>query len=261
VHTACPIGGGAEVACNDDFGGTLQSQVNFQGVANTLYYVRVASFGGGAQGNLAITATLDRFWQNDVCEFSFGPLGPGNWTYDSCASTFDGPRELLCGSFAGTVFFADFWNDIVAPSNGTFTVNTFGTGYDTMLAAYVECPTGPDQALACNDDFGNLQSQIDFAATAGATYKLRTGGYNGQRGPGLLNIFFTPDAPSCDSIDFNNDGLFPDDADLVDFLNVLAGGSCSNDPFCNDIDFNNDGLFPDDTDLVTYLTVLAGGDC
>jgi hypothetical protein len=67
--------------------------------------------------------------------------------------------------------------------------------------------------------------------------------------------------PACDSIDFNADGLFPDDSDLVDFLSVLAGGPCSNDPDCSDIDFNNDNLFPDDSDLVSFLRVLAGGDC
>jgi hypothetical protein len=31
----------------------------------------------------------------------------------------------------------------------------------------------------------------------------------------------------CDDIDFNNDGLFPDDSDLISFLSVLAGGACS----------------------------------
>jgi hypothetical protein len=66
---------------------------------------------------------------------------------------------------------------------------------------------------------------------------------------------------NCDSIDFNADGLFPDDQDLVDFLSVLAGGPCTNDPNCNDIDFNNDGLFPDDSDLVIFLQVLAGQPC
>jgi hypothetical protein len=30
----------------------------------------------------------------------------------------------------------------------------------------------------------------------------------------------------CDPIDFNNNGVFPEDQDLVDFLNVLAGGEC-----------------------------------
>jgi hypothetical protein len=72
-----------------------------------------------------------------------------------------------------------------------------------------------------------------------------------------------PTCSPCDDIDFNNDGLFPDDADLIDFLNVLAGAACSTDPSpgCNDIDFNNDGLFPDDADLLAFLGVLAGQDC
>jgi hypothetical protein len=32
--------------------------------------------------------------------------------------------------------------------------------------------------------------------------------------------------PACDSIDFNNDGIFPDDQDVVAFFRVLAGGQC-----------------------------------
>ncbi len=64
----------------------------------------------------------------------------------------------------------------------------------------------------------------------------------------------------CDTIDFNGDGLFPDDADLIDYLTVLAGGTCST-VLCSDIDYNNDGLFPDDRDLIAFLTVLAGGSC
>jgi hypothetical protein len=67
-------------------------------------------------------------------------------------------------------------------------------------------------------------------------------------------------ASCCDSIDFNGDGLFPDDTDLIDLLTVLAGGVCSTGT-CGDIDFNNDGLFPDDTDLLAFLSVLAGGAC
>jgi hypothetical protein len=66
--------------------------------------------------------------------------------------------------------------------------------------------------------------------------------------------------PTCNTIDFNGDSLFPDDSDLIDLLSVLAGGPCSTNS-CGSIDFNNDGLFPDDTDLVAFLRVLAGGDC
>lgn len=66
--------------------------------------------------------------------------------------------------------------------------------------------------------------------------------------------------PLCDSTDFNRNGFFPEDQDLIDLLSVLAGGPCSTGT-CNDIDFNNDGLFPSDDDLIAYLRVLAGGPC
>ena len=64
----------------------------------------------------------------------------------------------------------------------------------------------------------------------------------------------------CDSIDFNGDGLFPDNQDLEDFLSVFGGGSCSTGT-CGDIDFNNDGLFPDNADLEAFFSVFGGGNC
>ncbi len=68
-------------------------------------------------------------------------------------------------------------------------------------------------------------------------------------------------SPACDSIDYNNDGLFPDTADIADFLTVFGGGACSNDPNCGDIDYNNDGLFPDTVDIDALLSVFSGGPC
>ncbi len=68
----------------------------------------------------------------------------------------------------------------------------------------------------------------------------------------------------CDGIDFNNNGVFPEDQDVVDFFNVLAGGNPSTcDPIqgCNDIDFNNNQVFPEDQDVIDFFNVLAGGTC
>jgi hypothetical protein len=62
----------------------------------------------------------------------------------------------------------------------------------------------------------------------------------------------------CDDIDFNNNGVYPEDQDMLDFLNVLAGAACSE---CHDIDFNNNGVFPEDQDVVDFFNVLAGGGC
>jgi hypothetical protein len=63
---------------------------------------------------------------------------------------------------------------------------------------------------------------------------------------------------SCDSIDFNQNGVFPEDQDVVDFFDVLAGGTCG---ACADIDFNNNGVFPEDQDVIDFFNVLAGGGC
>ncbi|HLP85313.1 MAG TPA: hypothetical protein VK157_13270 [Phycisphaerales bacterium] len=62
----------------------------------------------------------------------------------------------------------------------------------------------------------------------------------------------------CDTIDFNNNSVFPEDQDVIDFFNVLAGSDC---PACNDIDFNNNGVFPEDQDVIDFFNVLAGGEC
>ncbi len=77
------------------------------------------------------------------------------------------------------------------------------------------------------------------------------------------NVFFAVSSafafvPVCDSIDFNGNGVFPEDQDVTDFFRVLAGEPCG---ACADIDFNNDGVFPDDRDVTAFLTVLAGGGC
>lgn len=56
-------------------------------------------------------------------------------------------------------------------------------------------------------------------------------------------------------IDFNNDGLFPSDEDLITFLAVFAGQECFS---CGSIDINGDGLFPSDEDVLAFLQALAG---
>jgi hypothetical protein len=74
-------------------------------------------------------------------------------------------------------------------------------------------------------------------------------------------IYVQPQPRRCDSIDFNNDCIFPDSADAIAFLDAFVGLPCAGPFSCNDIDFNNDGVFPDNVDLVTFLTVFAGGPC
>jgi hypothetical protein len=72
------------------------------------------------------------------------------------------------------------------------------------------------------------------------------------------NVTIGTPGPACDSIDFNQNEVFPEDQDVIDFFTVLAGGECA---ACNDIDFNNNGVFPEDQDVIDFFAVLAGGTC
>lgn len=64
----------------------------------------------------------------------------------------------------------------------------------------------------------------------------------------------------CDSIDFNRNQVFPEDQDVIDFFNVLAGGPCPYPDPC-DIDINNNDVYPEDQDVIDFFNLLAGGTC
>jgi hypothetical protein len=62
-------------------------------------------------------------------------------------------------------------------------------------------------------------------------------------------------------IDFNNNGVFPEEQDVVDFLNALAGGVCAGTSIrpCDSIDINANDVYPEDADVIAFFTNLAGG--
>ncbi len=64
----------------------------------------------------------------------------------------------------------------------------------------------------------------------------------------------------CTDIDFNNNRVYPEDQDVIDFFNVLAGAPCDF-PACDTIDFNRNAVFPEDQDVIDFFTVLSGGAC
>ncbi len=78
---------------------------------------------------------------------------------------------------------------------------------------------------------------------------LRTGGVS------LVVMAALPQ--TCDSMDFNRNGVYPEDQDVIDFFDVFAGSFCGT---CGDLDFNND-FVSNDQDVMDFLGVLAGSAC
>lgn len=158
---------------------------------------------------------------NDNCANAI-EITDGKYFYSNRGATTDGPREpIQCGDESinprkqpeadrGAEFgpfrlmASDIWYCYTATCDGAAFVNTCGSDYDTVLAAYdagagaaCVCPTGAS-AIACNDDHqgdlcpSSLDSAIIFPVISGRRYLIRVGGYNGRQGDGVLSISCQP---------------------------------------------------------------------
>jgi hypothetical protein len=150
---------------------------------------------------------------NDSCSSpAIAVDGPNAW--DNTGATLDGPQP--CGLIG-----SDVWYSYTASGTGNTTA-TFcgGTTADTVMAVYNTpgtCPLSTD-LIVCDDDSGcGLQSTVQWATTAGTTYMIQAGGFNGAQGTGTLTI--TPPGPPITNDDCSSPtvlvggGPFPVDND------------------------------------------------
>ncbi|HEU4412788.1 MAG TPA: LamG-like jellyroll fold domain-containing protein [Polyangiaceae bacterium] len=94
---------------------------------------------------------------------------------------------VCASSNAGDLAY--YWT---APSSGTFTFTTTGSGFDTVLQAL---DAGQTQSLGCNDDAnGTLQSSLSLALSAGQKITIIVDGYSSSCGSFALNI--SPSVPT-----------------------------------------------------------------
>src|SRR5262249_6399833 len=144
---------------------------------------------------------------NDRCSGAIA-LQNGVMRVDSTAyATSTGDPAPTCVSSFGN----GLWYTVTPTANGTLTLSTCGSNFDTVLQAY----TGSCNALApvpqgCNDDNGPscsaTQASLSFTATTGVTYHILAGGYGSATGNLHMLAQLTPTSPvQSASYDFNSD--------------------------------------------------------
>src|SRR3954468_16657002 len=78
---------------------------------------------------------------------------------------------------------ASVWFAWIAPDSGTATFDTFGSSFDTLLAAYSGTDLTNLVQKAANDDAGGgFQSRINFSAERGQTYFIAVDGFQADQG-------------------------------------------------------------------------------
>ncbi len=112
------------------------------------------------------------------------------------ATPFTASQEMWAASVAtddptypctGLPHYRTVWYRFVAPTDGTLSVNTFGSGYDTVLAVWTGA-RGNLSNVVCNDDAaGVLQSEVTVQVLGGTTYFVEISGYSSSS-VGSLNL-------------------------------------------------------------------------
>src|SRR5439155_1348443 len=104
-------------------------------------------------------------------------------TGTTTGSTAGMTKEAGEPNHAGNAGGHSIWYRWTAPGGGTVTIDTFGSSFDTLLAAYTGTALTSLAVVASNDDAaGRLQSQISFTAVSGTTYSIAVDGYGGASG-------------------------------------------------------------------------------
>jgi hypothetical protein len=201
-------------------------------------------------GQMTITPDFSSVGSTEWEVTGYGPGGEVIGTAAVCCAS--GVYQNLCpqGSYANWVFYPPNWYFL-----GCITPSDFVLPNGNVLSGVTSLRFGPVTGAHLLSDISQLEILDDAPATTTTPLQV-----------GLIEVVTSAPvgAPTCDTIDFNNNGVFPEDQDVVDYFDTLAGGTpatCDAALGCQDIDFNNNGVFPEDQDAVDFFNVLAGGAC
>jgi hypothetical protein len=169
------------------FSQAIEIQVNSEGLQNVLARTKLAdAAASGLTANIGGSGVL---------------LGyNGTQIFDTTSALVDPNAPTICGVAPGPAY----WFAYQAPASGTMTINTVGSSFATLLAAFTYTGTLVSYAnlslVACDNNNGGTgsgSSSVQFPVTAGANYYIVVGGVGGARGPARLNYTLNAGQPAA----------------------------------------------------------------
>ena len=130
--------------------------------------------------------------------FAAGQLLSGP-TATATGTNVEATKETAEPNHNGNPGGKSVWYRWTAPADGNVVVDTFGSSFDTLLAAYTGTTVDGLHRLASNDDASGLQSRVRFPATAGTEYRIAVDGYYAAQGSITLRVALGS-APANDNL-------------------------------------------------------------
>jgi hypothetical protein len=188
----CDLKSNDVIACNDDAGGTYQSEITFSAAAGEQYLIEVGGYSNRTgQGVLSIYCEgTPGTSSNDDCENAHDIGDVKDLAFDTTEATFDGSGHCMTSP--------NLWYRYTAACTGQATISLCGSAYDTMLAVYKgeNCYPSSGSLMGCNDDACSWQSELTVDVIAGGVYLIEVGGYSNRTGQGVLSVSCEAQVPS-----------------------------------------------------------------
>ncbi len=192
VYTGATVGALNAVGADDDSGAGVASAVSFVAQTGTTYRIVVDGFSGDVGViALALVYAVDTAPVNDAFAARALLLGASDFVQ---GTNFNATAESGEPRHAGSGGGRSVWWSWTAPGTGPVVFDTFGSGFDTVLAVYTGGAVNALTLVASNDDdpgFDLLTSHVSFNAVAGVTYQIAVDGFDGDEGLVELLVEYT----------------------------------------------------------------------
>jgi hypothetical protein len=203
VYTGTNVGGLTLIANNPD-GADLVNRLSFVAAAGTTYRIAVDG-AGGASGTIFLNLRSpppvnDRFDQPTVISGTDMTLAGSN---EGAMLEPGEPAHTAAVDFPPR---SSIWWRWTAPFDGTVTVDTRGSAFDTFVAIYTGTVVSALTQIRSNDDEDYpaiLTSKTNFSCASGVEYSIAVGGF-GYQSTGSVMLHFTAVATPPSNNDFAN---------------------------------------------------------
>ena len=173
IYTGTTVNALTPVASNDDSGGGVQSKATFTATNGVVYRIAV-------DGKAAASGSVKLNWvqvpPNNNFAAATAPAGPNGTV---TGTNVGANKQTGEPNHAGLPGGKSVWYRWTAPAAGAVSFDTFGSGFDTVLAVYTGTTVGALTPVASNNDSGGPQSKVTFTAAAGVIYRIAVDGNGG----------------------------------------------------------------------------------
>jgi hypothetical protein len=190
VYIGSAVNGLVMVGQNDDADANHRtSRLTISATGGTTYRIAVDGY-NGAEG--AIELSVNPAWNNQFSR----PLQLSGFAGSAGGSTRGATREANEPLHAGVNGTNSIWYVWTAPTNGPFSFDTTGSGFDTLLAIYTGSAF-PLTLVAENDNISpsNTASRVVFNAVSNTTYRIAVDGFPGPSSAGLVRLAWSGPTP------------------------------------------------------------------